>query len=413
MDAWILGVGTELALGQTVDTNSAWIAQRLAEAGIATQRHITVADEVEPIRDELARAAAAADIVIVTGGLGPTVDDLTRDALAAAMGVELKLHHHSLERIRDFFARRNIEMPEPNRVQAMIPVGATAIDNATGTAPGIRCKLARADIFILPGVPSEMKAMFAADVWPALVGRGGGGVILQTVLRTYGSPESELGAKIADLMARGRNPNVGTTASDAVIGVRINATGHDEPTARRLMEQDAADVRRRLGRIVFGEGDVTLQEAVAELLFKSHRTVATAESCTGGLVAKRLTDISGSSKYFLEGVVTYSNPAKHRLLGVPTELLDRHGAVSREVCESMASGCRRISNADYAVSVTGVAGPTGGTADKPVGLVYVGLASAKGCDVHELRLGDHLTREQIRDRTAKAALNMLRLALMA
>ncbi len=412
MQAVVISIGTELTLGQTVDTNSAWLAQRLAEIGVETALHLTLADELRPVEAEIRRAASSFDVVLISGGLGPTDDDLTRQALAGAMGVSLVVHEPSLIQIVEFFSKRGIAMPDANRVQAMIPVGASAIENTTGTAPGIRARLGRADLFAMPGVPSEMKVMFERDVRPALAARSGDGVILQAVIRTYGAAESEIGRQIADLMKRGRNPNVGTTAQEAIIGVRINAHGKSRDEAKRLLAADAAEVRRRLGKVVFGEREETLQHAVAELLWAAGKTVSTAESCTGGMVAKRLTDISGSSRYFLDGVVTYSNEAKHRLLAVPAEMLARHGAVSMEVAEFMAANCRTISGSDYAISTTGIAGPTGGSAEKPIGLVYLGLATPHGVSGRELRLGDHLSRDQVRDRATKAALNMLRLELL-
>lgn len=411
MIAHILSIGTELTIGQTVDTNSAWLAQGLAEIGIETVAHATVSDDLERIREAIAHAAARADVVLVSGGLGPTDDDLTRQALAAAMGVELVPDAPSLEQIREFFRRRNMDMPQRNAVQALVPSGATPLPNPAGTAPGIQARLNRADVFVVPGVPREMKVMFEQSILPALQERTGTGVILQRVIRTFGMPEARLGEIISDLMRRGRNPTVGTTAAAMVIGVRINARGATQAEAAALLERDAAEIRARLGEHVFGEGEQTLQAAVAELLWRTRQTVSTAESCTGGLIAKRLTDVPGSSDYFLDGVVTYSNAAKRRLLDVPAELLERCGAVSREVAECMAVNCRRISGSDLALSVTGIAGPSGGTPEKPVGFVYLGLASAAGCDVRELRLGDHLTRAEIRDRTTSIALNTLRLRL--
>jgi len=412
MRARLVSVGTELVLGQTVDTNSAWLAQRLAERGIETISHETVSDDTEPIRDAIARAARDTDCVIVTGGLGPTDDDLTRHALAAAMNAELIEDAAALSQIEAFFQRRGIPMPDANRRQALAPRGATLIENRRGTAPGLAATIGQATVFALPGVPGEMKAMFERDVAPALRARAGAAVILQTVIRTFGAPESQIGQQIADLMVRGRNPTVGTTAADLIIGVRINARGRTPEEARDLMRRDADEVRRRLGRIVFGEDDDTLQDAVAEYLWSSGRTVATAESCTGGLIARRLTDVSGSSRYFKAGFVAYANEMKTSLLGVPADLLAARGAVSREVAEAMALGGRVRAAADYCLSATGIAGPTGGSSDKPVGLVFIGLASAAGCLVRETRFGDHLSRTEIRDRTAKLSLNMLRLALM-
>jgi len=411
MQAAILSIGNELTLGQTVDTNAAWLAGRLAEMGVRVRVHATVADEVEPIRMELERACDLAEVVLATGGLGPTADDLTRDALAALMGSELTLREECAAQIRAFFSSRGREMPESNLVQAMLPAGSEPIANTCGTAPGIRAQWKGRMIFVLPGVPREMQVMFDRDVRPVLAPLAGEAVILAATLYTYGLGEAQVGERIRDLMARGRNPTVGTTAQQTVIGVRIHAHGRTRAEARRLLDLDRAEIRGRLGSLIFGEDDDRLSAAVARLLTERKKTVSTAESCTGGLLAKQLTDVPGSSAYFLQGVVAYANQAKSSLLGVPPEMIARHGAVSREVAEALAVGCRRISGSDFALSVTGIAGPGGGTADKPVGLVYVGLADAGVCDVTEHRLGDSLTRDEVRDRSCKAALNRLRLKL--
>ncbi len=412
MQAVIISVGNELTLGQTVDTNSAWLSQQLAAIGVHVRMHATVADDVGPIRDLLDRAAREADIVLVTGGIGPTEDDMTRQALADAMDAPLTVHPPSLEHIRAFFARRGREMPEANRVQAMIPDGGSPIENTCGTAPGIHARLHRAEVFVMPGVPREMRVMFERSIRPRIADRSGGAVLLARTINTFGAGESEVGERIRDLMRRGRNPTVGTTAQQAVIGVRIHAFGTTRDEALRLLDADAAEIRRRLGNLVFGEDDDTLAHAVARLLAGSGRTVTTAESCTGGLVAKCLTDVPGSSAYFRNGWITYSNDAKTRFLNVRAELIRRHGAVSKAVAEAMAIGARRLGESDYAISVTGIAGPDGGTAEKPVGLVCFGLAHAGGCETHERRIGSDLARDEIRDRASKFALNLLRLKLL-
>jgi nicotinamide-nucleotide amidase len=412
MDAIIISIGSELTFGQTVDTNSAWLSLRLAEVGVRVIAHVTVSDELEPIRREIARACELADVVLISGGLGPTEDDLTRQALATAMGVELRLRPEFLDEIRDFFTRRNREMPESNRIQAMFPAGSEPIHNTCGTAPGIRASVGKATVFVMPGVPREMKVMYELDVLPHLRAATGQGVMLARTILTFGAGESDVGDKIRDLMQRGRNPAVGTTAQQLIIGIRIHAHGETREAAQSLLDATAADVRARLGTFVFGEDNDTLSSAVVRMLIEQRKTVSTAESCTGGLIAKSLTDVAGSSACFIDGVVTYSNAAKTRLLGVPAEMIARHGAVSRPVAEAMAVNCRRLSGSDYAISVTGIAGPTGGTPDKPVGLVYIGLADPSGCEVTEHRIGDFLTREEIRDRTRKIALNRLRLKLV-
>jgi nicotinamide-nucleotide amidase len=412
MDAIVISVGTELTLGQTVDTNAAWLSQQLAEIGMHVIEHTTIADEMHSIRRGIEHACDRADTVLISGGLGPTEDDLTRQALAAAMGVELQLHQDCAERVRTFFTRRNRRMPDSNLVQAMFPAGSTPLENTCGTAPGIRATCGKASVFVMPGVPREMRTMYERDVKPALAGSAGAGVLLTRTIRCYGAGESDMGDKIRDLMQAGCNPAVGITAQHAIIGIRINARAETREQARLMLDETADEVRRRLGTLVFGQDDDTLELAVGRLLAEQSKTVSTAESCTGGLIAESLTDVPGSSAYFIDGVVTYANEAKIRLLGVPAELITQHGAVSREVADAMATRCRQLSGSDFALSVTGIAGPAGGSADKPVGLVYIGLADAEGCRVSEHRLGDYLTRHEIRDRTRKAALNRLRLRLI-
>jgi nicotinamide-nucleotide amidase len=411
MNAQVLSIGTELTIGQTVDTNAAWIAQQLAAMGIVCTLHVTVADDQAAIEKAIQAAAEQVELVLVTGGLGPTPDDVTRQALAAAMGVELWFDQKSSEQIEAYFQSRRRPMHPENRNQAMIPAGARPIRNSCGTAPGIHAVLGTSDVYVMPGVPREMKAMFEAYVRPLLVEASEGGVILQRTVHTFGMPEAEVGAKISDLMERGRNPAVGTSASDLIISIRINAHGETPEAARRLADADVFEVLARLGPVVYSEGDETLADAVAKLLMEQKKTISTAESCTGGLIAKMLTDVSGSSAYFIHALVTYSNEAKQRFLGVPPSLIESHGAVSAEVAKAMAEGCRTAIETDYALSATGIAGPTGGSAEKPVGLVYIALAGGKETIVKELRLGENLTREEIRDRTAKCTLNLLRLAL--
>lgn len=411
--ASIISIGTELALGQTVDTNSAWLARRLAAVGIRAVRHVTVADEKEDIREALLSAAAGAEVVLVTGGLGPTEDDLTRVALAEAMGVGLEPDAASLEQIRGFFARRGREMPAVNACQAMRPVGARCIENSCGTAPGVRATLRGTPVYVMPGVPSEMREMYERDVEPELVSVGSGGVIESVTMLTHGMGESQIGARIADLMHRGRNPEVGTTAQMGIVGVRINAAAANRETAKKLIEETARELNSRLGAIVFGREGETLAGAVGRLLIETGRTVGTAESCTGGLIAKQITDVAGSSAYFTGGMVTYSNRSKCALLGVDEEIIRSHGAVSGPVAEAMATGALERFGSHYALSVTGIAGPSGGTEEKPVGLVFVGLAEAgKGVESRRFLFGADASREIIRQRAAAAGLDWVRRRMM-
>jgi nicotinamide-nucleotide amidase len=413
MDAVIISVGTELVTGQCVDTNSAWLSGELSPFGVQVVRHVTVGDDVERLEGAIREAMGKAGIIVITGGLGPTADDITRDALAAAIDAPLEENAEALGQIRAMFERWQRHMSDANRVQALIPRGCEIIPNKRGTAPGIRHRGDRTEMFALPGVPAEMKAMFTAAIEPVVRAAAGEAAMVVGRLLCYGIAEAKVGELLADLMDRTRNPLVGTTASNAVISVRVVARGGNPDEARQLVESDLAEIRARLGSAVFGEGEATLQEAVARLLIQQGKTVAVAESCTGGLLAKRLTDVPGSSAYFRCGYVTYSNEAKSALLQVSPELIATHGAVSEATARAMALGCRSAAGTDFATSITGIAGPSGGSPpDKPVGLVYIGLADSNGVEVKGAILGEHLSRAEIRDRSSKAALNLLRLRLL-
>ena len=412
MDATIVSVGHELITGACIDTNSAWLSEELTRVGVHTIAHVTVGDDVERICGAITGGLSNADLVIVSGGLGPTADDLTRQGVAAAVGRPLEENPEALRQIRAMFERWQRPFDEANTVQAMIPSGCKMIPNLRGTAPGIAYTSGQKRLYALPGVPSEMKAMFREAIAPTLVGCSIGSIVRSRQIRCFGMAEARVGELLADLMVRGRNPLVGTTASDAVITVRLTAEGLDEAAVERLLDSDAAEVRQRLGRAVFGDGEVSLAEVVAGLLLEQGRTVATAESCTGGLLAKQLTDISGSSAYFVRGLVTYSNEAKIELLNVPAAMIEAEGAVSEPVARAMAIGCRATAGTDFALAITGIAGPTGGAPPaKPVGLVFIGLADARTVDVKRVLLGEHLSRREIRDRSCKVALNLLRLCL--
>ena len=414
MNAIILSVGDELVLGQTVDTNSAWLSARLTANGVMTDYHKTVADDQAAIVAAVREAAAVADFVIMTGGLGPTPDDLTRQALADVLGKPLDLHPPSLERIRTFFKGLGREMPPSNRVQAMVPRGGEILDNDWGTAPGIKLRIGHSSVYAFPGVPREMMPMFDRFVLPALA-RKAGRTILTETLQTFGAGESIVAEKLGELMRRDGNPLVGTTVSGGIVSVRVRSDFPTPELARKHLTRVAAEVEQRLGTLVFGRGPATIQEAVGRLLQQAGRTVATAESCTGGLVARLLTDIPGASAYYRGGWVVYANALKQHALGVPETALAAYGAVSEEVARLLAVHAMRKAGADYALAISGVAGPGGGTAEKPVGTVWLALAAggagtARVMAERCLFPGD---REAVRDRAAKAALNLLRLHLLA
>ncbi len=408
MKAIIIGVGDELTSGQTVDTNSAYLSRRLAEQGIVTLEHRVVSDQQTAIANVIRDAAARADFVLVTGGLGPTEDDLTRQALADVMNAPLCLDPQCLADIEAFFRRINRPMAPSNRIQAMIPQGALAMRNEAGTAPGIKARLGQAHVFIVPGVPAEMKWMYDHCIVGDLPSAAG--VVLHRIVHTFGRGESDLGSMIADLMKRDADPTVGTTVANGIVSIRIVSAGQTQAGAKQKSDAVVAIIKDRLGNLVLGEGDDTMASVTGQLLRAGKQTLATAESCTGGLVGQLLTANSGSSDYYLGGVVTYSNQLKQNLLGVPEELLVAHGAVSEPVASAMAEGCLRAIGSTWAISVTGIAGPTGATADKPVGLVFTALAGPQGTQVQR-----HVfpgSREMVRLRAALAAMNALRLALL-
>lgn len=417
MNAVILSIGTELTTGQVVDSNAVWLAERLTEMSVHVLEHRTVPDAFELIRTAIQEAMGRAVLVIVTGGLGPTPDDLTRHALAEAIGQPLEENPEALGQIEHLFARLSRTMSSSNRVQALIPAGCTVLANARGTAPGIWHHTEVLDVLALPGVPAEMMAMFESSVIPLLRTRLGAQSTRVGCLYCVGVSEARIGELLADRMAPGRNPLVGTSATHGVIKVRIVASGRDGAEAEAWLSNEIVAIRDLLGPFAFGgtgDGEDTLEAVVGGLLARRGATLATAESCTGGLLGKRLTDVPGSSAYFLRGYITYSDLSKCELLGVPEEVIAVDGAVSEPVARAMAQGCRRASRADIALSITGIAGPSGGAPpEKPVGLVYVGMADADGVEVRRLLLGDHLERDEIRERACSAALNMLRMRLGA
>ncbi len=404
--AAILSIGDELALGQKLDTNSKWLAERLTDAGITVAVKMTLPDDLDAIAKRFAELASWHDLVISTGGLGPTADDLTRHALAKAMGEEVVEDEKAMREILAWYTDSGRVMPEANRVQALRPKSAVCLSNEKGTAPGLRAELSGADVFCMPGPPREMQPMFERFVAPALRTES---VILTRVLQTVGMGESAIADLLGPLMDRSRNPLVGTTASSSIVSVRIRYEGQSRVEGERLIAETNSLVREKVGQIVFAEGEASLAEVVLEELRKRKQKVATVESCTGGTIGEMLTAIPGSSDAYVGGWVTYTNEMKTSMVGVPAEVFEKHGAVSEECCRAMAMGGKERSGADYAISVTGIAGPGGGSPEKPVGTVWIGLATPMGVRAERfLFKGD---REIVRQRSATAALAILWKAL--
>jgi len=408
--AIIISIGDELTLGRSVDTNSAWLSNQLLPLGITVSQHVTVADDLDWLTTQLQQCSQVADVLLVTGGLGPTQDDLTRYAIAKVLKSDLQLNQRSLEQIEQFFVSLNRTPAPTNRVQAMIPQGCDVMDNTVGTAPGMITQIDGAIAYFMPGVPAEMKQMFADTVRPGLVrltkGSSDKQVVVSRSLHSTGTGESNIAQMLGDTMARGKNPVVNCTAKTGIVSVRIDSRAADQDAARELIVPVEQEIRQKLGGYVFGADDQTLASVVGELLSSQCKSLAVAESCTGGLLAKDITDIPGASEYFKCGWVTYSNTAKIELLGVDTETTERYGAVSEQVAKQLAYNARRLAGADYAIATTGIAGPAGGTDEKPVGLVYIALADESNVTVtRNMFPGD---RQTIRRRTVTTALDMLR-----
>ncbi|MGD8500663.1 MAG: competence/damage-inducible protein A [Phycisphaerales bacterium] len=407
--ASIVSIGNELLSGQTVNANAAHLSAELLSIGMPVVSSYAVGDEIDAIVRAFRLASADADVVLTTGGLGPTDDDLTRQGLAKFLGVELELQDELLQKIRRFFAGRNLQMAAKNEIQAYIPAGAKALENSLGTAPGIMAESEGKLLIALPGVPAEMKRMFDESVLSELQRLGGGQAVVVKKLRCFGAGESTIAQRLGTIMQRGRNPLINCTVEFGVITLQIVATAEDEETAERMAEKDEKLLASTLGELVYGHGEQSLAQVVGEKLARQGKTIAVAESCTGGLLAKLLTDTGGASEYFTHGWVTYSNEAKTSELGVSADLIEKYGAVSGQISQAMAHGARKKACTDFAIGITGIAGPTGGTEQKPAGLVYISVDSHEGCETKRC-LFSH-GRKSIRLRAAQTALNMLRLKL--
>ncbi len=409
--ATIISTGRELVSGRAVDSNAVFLARLLVENGFQVGRICILGDNPDDITSEIKAAAGRDGFVLITGGLGPTADDRTRGAVAEAVGMELVRRDEALRCLKRTLGRHGLDLCRRHIAQACTPGHGPVFENAVGTACGFCCHLQGTKVIAMPGVPQEMRTMFSGHVLPFMLG-----VLRRSALQdrvtasergnVFGLPESKVNSLISDMMEPGRNPELGLCVEDGRIVISVVAGAVLEEEARALIEKDVLELRKRLGDAIYGYGDTTLAASLGALLKRGGWRVALAESCTGGLIGDMLVDVPGISESFLLDVVAYSNDAKKTLLGVKPESIDAYGAVSEEVAKEMACGVSRICGADLGLSTTGIAGPSGGSPSKPVGLVYVGVCfqGQSHSFQHNLR-GD---RRQIRHRAACYALNHLR-----
>ncbi len=420
MTAEIIIIGDEILLGQTLDSNSAYIGKRLAEFGISVRRITKVGDRIDLIAKTFEEASRESELVISCGGLGPTHDDVTRDGAAKFLGTELQLDPAALQEIENIYKKVGRVMSETNRIQAMVPQSAEYLSNQRGTAPGLRFTKGRTTFFCLQGVPKEMEWMTEAYTVPFVKNLGNTKVLKYRTLRTTGVPESTLFEKIKDVIEQVRQ-NLDIAFLPQLtrgVDIRVTSFGLESAEAEALLKDAERKLCECIGRefkhAIYGFDHDTLENVVAELFFQTKLTVAVAESCTGGIIAHRLTNVPGSSGYFMQGVTTYSNTSKIKMLGVPEELIATHGAVSEEVAKAMARNIREIAGTGIGISTTGIAGPGGATPAKPVGLAYIGFSAGKETTaIKQIPLPFPVDRIQFKERLSQLALDLIRKYLLS
>jgi nicotinamide-nucleotide amidase len=406
LTAEIIAIGSELLTPFKTDTNSLWLTEKLNDIGIEVKLKTIVGDDELRLEETVRDAIARSDIVITTGGLGPTEDDITRRITARALDKELIFKEDLVEMLRERFRHYGYKMPEKNKSQAYIIEGAEILPNPNGSAVGMISQFDRKFLVVLPGPPRELKPMFENHVLPEIKILAGDIFVKRRSLRVAGFGESALDELIAPIYSQYKNPQTATLFNKTEIEIQLTAQGETENEAENLLDELSAKIVEKIGIAVFALNGELMEEVIGQLLTEKKQTLAVAESCTGGLIGQRLTEVSGSSAYFIEGAVTYHNDTKIRTLNVPEMLIKDHGAVSAEVAEAMAQGIREKASTDYAISVTGVAGPTGGTEEKPVGTVFIGYADKS--NIKSLRLKLPGDRKLIRWRSSQAALDYLR-----
>ena len=410
MRAEIISVGTEILLGDIVNTNTQFLAKELAYIGIEVYRQEVIGDNEDRLLGILEEALKRSDMVITTGGLGPTKDDLTKETACKFFNMDLELHEESLKALEEYFSRMGRKIVESNYKQVYFPKEAIVLPNPNGTAPGAILEKNNKYIVILPGPPKEMKPMYLNYVKPYLIKKGDG-IIESKVIRVLGIGESMAAEKLKKFIENGVNPTVAPYAKEEDVIFRITAKAESEEEALNLIEPVKNQVKEILGEDVYGEGeDTTIEKVVGDLLIKNNLKISTAESCTGGMIASRLVSISGISDVFLEGAVTYANEAKVRTLNVKEETLKKYGAVSEETAREMAEGMAKRTGSDIAVVTTGIAGPGGGTEEKPVGLVYIGLYYK--CEIFVYKNVFNGNRQAVRTKATVRALDIVRRKIM-
>ncbi len=407
----IISVGTEILLGNIVNTNAAYLAEKCAGIGLSCYYHDVVGDNEERLTGVLKTALARADVLLLSGGLGPTQDDLTKETAAGVLGRKLYLHEPAKEALTAFFKKRGMEITDNNWKQAMVPEGSIVVENPNGTAPGIIIEDNGKHIILMPGPPNELVPMFEDSVMPYLNSLQPGIIYSQTV-KICGIGESKAEAMVEDLINAQDNPTIATYAKTGEVHLRVTARADDEKEAKKLIKPYIKELKGRFGNHIYTtQEEVTLEKAVVDLLLANHLTVSTVESCTGGMLAARLINVPGVSDVFKTGYITYSNKSKRKILGVKKSTLEKHGAVSEGVAKEMVKGAALFTKADVAVAVTGIAGPDGGSEEKPVGLVYIACNVCGRINIKECRFSGN--RMKVRESSVSAALSLMRESILA
>ena len=411
MNAQIITIGDELLIGQTIDTNSAFIGSELSSIGFDITRKISIHDRRDDILQTFSGVTGKTELVLVTGGLGPTSDDITKQTICEFFDTRLVLNKSVLTMIEEMMRRRGVQMNENNRMQAMVPESCRVIQNERGTAPGMLFEKDKTMFIFMPGVPFEMKYMMTEHILPILKERFTSQVIIHKNIMTYGAPE----ARLAEMLSGFEKELPGEISlaylpSSGVIKLRLTAKGTDRDLLTGIIVEQVKKLYRTIPELIYGEDEKSLEKVIGELLKERKQTVSTAESCTGGKIAEMITSIAGSSEYYKGSVIAYDNSVKKHLLGVPDDLIRKYGAVSRQVVEQMASGARKLMGTDFSVATSGIAGPDGGTDSKPVGMVWIAVSSDKGTIAEKYIYGSERIQNILR--FSNAALNLLRLQII-